>query len=83
MIKTVKETVTREVEYVEDVICNRCGNTCKPPDASDFYGLIEARVSGGYWSPRLGDMRVYVFSLCENCLDELFSTFKIDPLVDD
>lgn len=45
--------------------------------AFDFYGLIEATVSGGYKSDSLSDGTTYTFSLCENCLDELFNQFKV------
>lgn len=45
-------------------------------------GLLEAYVCGGYGA-RLGDEVEYKFSLCENCLAELFKTFKHSPLVSD
>lgn len=48
----------------------------QPPD---FNGLIEVRVDGCYSSDHLRDCTAYRFSICEKCLVELFSTFKIKP----
>ncbi len=45
------------------------------------YGLIDAGVSGGYSSHYLHDCTNYNFSLCEKCLRELFTSFKIPPRV--
>ena len=76
MIKTQK--VVREVQEVIDVLCNKCGETCK--DEMNFNGLIEARIEGAYDSKYLEDTTRYKFSLCEKCLKELFDTFKISPI---
>jgi hypothetical protein len=52
-------------------------------------GLVDAEVSGGYSSTpgngsgALDDRTSYRFSLCEFCLDWLFSQFKIPPTVKD
>lgn len=68
-----------------------CGLTTKLPDHNKsfdheyFYGLIDADVMGGYESTpgngsgALDDMTSYHFSLCEFCLDHLFSNFVIPP----
>lgn len=70
--KTITKTVTK------DVLCNKCGESCKLPTSSlQFYGLIETKVSGGYDSIILDDLHTYTFSLCEACLKELFETFKL------
>jgi len=78
----------------KDILCNMCGLTTKLPisygeDAFDheyFYGLIDATVQGGYESTpgcglsgALDDLTNYKFSLCEFCLDHLFSKFVIPP----
>ena len=53
----------------------------------DEGGLLNAKVSGGYNSTpgngegALDDMSSYEFSLCEFCLDWLFSSFTIPPVV--
>ena len=74
------EKVEKEVEVFDDVICNRCGESCKV-DNYNFEGLIEARICGGYGA-KLGDGIAYEFSLCESCLEVLFKDFKIPPLKD-
>ena len=80
MIK--KEKTTKEVEEISDIICNRCGKSCmsgKNDGIDDGYGLIETTVCGGYWSTYLYDDVRYTFSLCEECLRELFDNFIIPP----
>lgn len=71
-------------------LCNFCGLTCTlpDPDAQDrAYGLIHAKVQGGYSSTpgnghgALDDLDTYSFSLCEFCLDHLFTQFVIPPRV--
>lgn len=73
---------TQEVEVLEDVLCNKCGSSCKSTYGS-MYGLIEAVVTSGDESTHLGDMRVreWKFSLCEECLWPLLESFKHDALV--
>jgi hypothetical protein len=65
--------------------CNLCGLSCKLNsefDTDNDYGL-KAKVSGGYLSTpgagygALDDSNLYKFSLCEFCLDWLFTQFKI------
>lgn len=76
----VTKKIQQEIEVVNDVICNKCGQSCRPSEeVPDFYGLIETSVTTGYESPALPDGMCYTFSLCEECLAELFSSFKIDP----
>jgi hypothetical protein len=77
----MKRTIVKKVEkeFVEDIICNKCGNSCRPPGIEDFYGLIEVGFSTGYFSPAFPDGVSYTFSMCEKCLKEIFDTFKIKP----
>jgi len=70
--------ITKVIEEVDDILCNKCGKSLK--GECDFEGLIEAEAVGGYGSI-LGDMCKYKFSLCENCLKELFENFKYSALV--
>lgn len=81
----VVRVVTKTVEAieVEDIRCNQCGLSCAtdPEMPRNFYGLIEATVSGGYSSPELIDRGYYIFSLCEKCLKGQFDNFKIPPVV--
>lgn len=77
--KEVQQTVT----VVKDIICNKCGESCRTDGGGDdtshpeFDGLIEAQVHGGYFSEKIGDCSRHIFSLCETCFMDLQSTFKI------
>lgn len=86
-MKITKE-YQRFVTEVQDVICNKCGESCRTDGGGDdtghkeFDGLIEACAHGGYWSKVIGDMNCYRFSLCETCLVEFAKTFKINAFED-
>ena len=76
---TKKETC--EILVTEDILCNSCGHTCQQ-NTTGYYGLIEVEVCGGFDSiPEIGDLKVYKFSLCEQCLFALFKTFQIAPSI--
>lgn len=75
MIKTSKETRTEEVTVVDDYICNKCGNSLKDRCDMNYEGLF-AEGGGGYAS-KIGDCTKWDFCLCEDCLVELFKTFKV------
>lgn len=80
MIKTKKIIKTEEVDIIEDIICNKCGESCSIGAFNNdkiFNGLIECKVSGEYLSPYLSDSVTYTFSLCEKCLYESFKDFKV------
>jgi len=69
--------------------CNLCGEPCgcNHKHASAL-GLVNHTEMGSYCSTpgngcgALDDGATYTFSLCEFCLDWLFSRFKIPPEVD-
>jgi hypothetical protein len=73
-----KNTIIKVVEEIIDVTCNMCGNTCIDSQGANYEGLIDARIQGGFDS-KLGDGIEYGFSLCEDCLSELFKKFKHPP----
>jgi hypothetical protein len=69
-------------------LCNLCGEPCafgSHPD--EPLGLIDAVVQGGEASTpgngsgALDDLTSYTFSLCEFCLDWVFSQCRIPPEV--
>lgn len=68
---------------VTTYICNGCGGSLvpAPEHTPDAYGLIDAQITGGYFSEALSDGPTYVFSLCETCLRKAFDTFAIPPKV--
>ncbi len=78
MIKSHLEIKEIEEEFIDDIICNNCGESCKDDQNMNYEGLIEADVNGGYAS-LLGDLVHYKFSICEKCLEKMFKGFKIQP----
>jgi len=78
MIKSHKETQVEEKDVVDDFVCNNCGNSCKDKCGINHEGLLETSVCGGY-AAKLGDMVEYKFSICEDCLKEMFEKFVIAP----
>ena len=78
------------IRYTKETapLCNLCRlTTWVGPDSemacSEANGLIDAHASGGYESTpgnghgALDDITTYHFSLCEFCLDWLFSKFML------
>jgi len=61
-------------------ICNKCGK--QMCNELGVYGLVDAEVSGGYYSDPLSDTVTYRFSLCESCLWELFKSFGNPPEIE-
>jgi hypothetical protein len=58
---------------------HRCNKRCSDMRRnSEIYGMHLSYV-GGYGSTPLEDLKRYSFSLCENCLADLFLTFKTLP----
>lgn len=79
-----KEKIEKEIEKIDDIICNKCGKSCRAyPESSMFSGLLEYRFNGCYGSEPLEDMTGYIFSICNPCLKEIFDTFKIPVVVID
>lgn len=92
-----KKQMTGSHKSKEEAFCNLCGQTCamflcSDNDGNLIYeneGLISASVSGGYPSTpgngegTLDDMTLYTFSLCEYCLEFLFSHMIIPPQLGD
>lgn len=64
-------------DEVLDIICNSCGLSCKTD--SNYEGLIEAIIPGGFDSKVIGDERSIRFSLCEDCLSPILARFKVPP----
>lgn len=86
IIKKIKVEKVVEEEVVEDILCNKCGRSCKngyyPEENPNYDGLIEVTVMGGYGA-KLGDMTAYTFSICEDCLKEIFNSFKIEVKIEE
>lgn len=75
----ITKIVNRDVEEIDDLVCNLCGGTLKQIISTDgmynFCGLEEVSMNCGYGS--LNDGTTFTFSLCEKCVEELMSKFKI------
>ena len=78
MKKTHEVIEQTKYEVIDDIICNKCARSCRGICPGGFDGLIERHISCGYGS-KFGDGVEFEFSLCEDCLEELFKLFKIDP----
>lgn len=78
MKKLIKEL--KEVEVVKEVNCNKCAESLKVSESGsdEFYGLVGAKVHGGYFSTDLEDGTEYEFDLCEKCVKEMFDSFKME-----
>lgn len=84
-MKTTK-VVTREIEETAEVRCNKCGDLCSTPKREiavaedsrcEWYGLIGATFSAGYFSEVFEDGHKFEWDMCEPCLKQLFASFKI------
>jgi hypothetical protein len=86
MIKTHKENIKKEQEVIDSIACNKCGkeflqgDTCVEYENNmEFHHYQE---TGGYFS-KIGDYIEFKFDLCDDCLIELMTTFKIPPQFED
>lgn len=71
-------------DKMEEIVvrCNMCENSLIKGEEytfKDYYGLINATFTTGYYSDDFPDGFRYTFSLCESCLRTLFCKFKIQP----
>ena len=78
-----KELLKEAQETAEQKLCNKCGEICHTDEfGGEPYGL-STTVDAGYFSTALQDGNSYTFSICESCLVELFTGFKIPVKVDE
>ena len=74
----VTHTETREVEVVDDILCDRCGESHKG-HIGNLNG-VHIHGEGAYDSTYFPDMFSFKTDVCEKCTAEWFSTFKRNPL---
>ena len=79
MRHTHKET--QEVDVVDDVVCDRCGETMK--GFAGNYNGVTISGSGAYDSTHFPDGAVVHADVCEKCASEWFKTFKTHPVIED
>lgn len=70
----VLETETVEQEFVKDILCNRCGMSCKVAPIGSFE-VASCVESWGFWSKK--DTFEAEWHLCEDCCDAVTKDFKI------
>lgn len=58
-----------ETEVIKKYICNRCGKELVQED------VLSVEKRWGYFSEK--DNEIHRFDLCEQCYDEIVSTFQI------
>jgi len=74
-----KEHETKNVEVIKDVLCNKCGASCKAIDCDNF-NCAELKVHWGYGST-YHDGEIHEAHLCEQCWEGIVKEFKIPDLV--
>ena len=66
MEKTYKETKSIEVDMLEDILCDMCGNSCR---SGDYYNRMKLYAHWGYDSAKDGEF--YIADVCETCVDKV------------
>lgn len=69
----------QEEEVVDDVLCNKCGKSCRSKIWDNVFDKLTIKTTGGYNSYYPDDMVTVEFDLCEYCLKDFVESFKINP----
>lgn len=77
----IKKTVTKEVEEIVDVICDKCGKSCNIDTNHSLTrnsGLEYLTISGdwGYFSNH--DFETWSAHICQDCAEELAKVIKFE-----
>jgi hypothetical protein len=75
----ITSEVQKTVVEITDTLCNKCGESLLV--YGQTYGILDAHITGGYYSTHIDDGITYRFDLCEKCSLELIKSFKISALV--
>lgn len=75
--KKIIETVS--TEFLDKLVCNKCGEVINDPH---LYGNYFAALYQGGYGSKLGDMTQYSFDICEQCLIEWIENFKYAPNIE-
>ena len=71
------KTVTKEQVVWADVICNRCGESCRSGAYADDYEYAGLNARWGYGSD--SDGQEFHADICEKCFYEIIKDFKLPP----
>ena len=74
----ILHTETREVQVIDDILCDKCGLSVKGHIGNLNGATIHG--SGSYDSTHFSDMCSFKADVCEKCCAEWFETFKRNPL---
>ncbi len=75
----IKDVVQVNVERIQDVLCNICGNSCV--DEVGNKNCATLWCDWGYSSKKDGEF--HLAHMCEECYDTVISAFKHPPDVDE
>ena len=64
----------------EKIICNRCGKELEVKNGIVLEGYFHGETCWGYFSRKDGER--HSFDLCEDCYDDLISSFAVDVTVE-
>ena len=77
----VTKTEQRAVEVLDDVTCDRCGESlCAHSRETRNVNGVTVRGSGAWDSTHFPDMVQIDVDVCERCAAEWFASFKRNPL---
>lgn len=70
-----------EKKIVKDILCNKCGESCKSYVDSnhELWNFNSAIITPDFEYGSIYDMADWEVHICENCYTEFESTFKIKP----
>ncbi|MCI5867984.1 MAG: hypothetical protein MR224_00500 [Dorea sp.] len=68
-------TTIKETKEIEQITCNKCGRVIQVAGGVPMEDVLEVEKRWGYHSKK--DNQVDRFDLCEDCYDELVSSFRI------
>lgn len=80
----VKARKRKVVSVVEDILCNKCGNSCRNVAMSDdkrsYFDFTVLKFETGSYASRFDDVQpVPRVHLCDDCCVELLLSLKIQP----
>jgi hypothetical protein len=80
MILSHKETIKKEVDKVDFIVCNFCG-TKVSANSIDINLFHEWKIKHGYGSPK--DTATTTIHACEYCIDNWLDSCSIEPTVEE